>query len=160
MRKKARCESAFVYHRRANKPDDSLYVEDVVPIFPTKERSVAKCYFTHDYHREIAWATDVRGDFDERPALVFIGAGYTLVLKVMMLLFGKSSPLFSGFRLYREATMFRRNGKASERVVVEFSGYRHAMMSADALGLAVCNRMQAECWCRTRQVKLNKLLNM
>ena len=152
MRKKARCESAFVYHRRANKPDESLYVEDVVPIFPTRERSVAKRYFTHDYHREIAWATDVRGDFDERPALVFIGAGYTLVLKVMMLLFGKSSPLFSGFRLYREATLFRRNGKASERVVVEFSGYRHSMMSADALGLAICNRMQTECWCRTRQV--------
>ena len=32
--------------------------------------------------------------------------------------------------------------------------------SADALGLAVCNRMQTECWCRTRQVKLNKLLNL
>lgn len=160
MRTRLKDVHPFVRYRYANRPDDDMDVLDPVPIIPPKEKRKHGYHFIHDYHREVAWAIDYRGDNDDIPTLLFAGAGYTLVKKIFLMMFGQSSPLFSGFKLYRDFYIYQRQAKNWVRIAVELRNYQHNVLSLEDLGMIIARKMQQECLCNVRYLKLDKLLNV
>lgn len=130
-------------------------VVDALPIVSPKNNR-----FKRDYHREIAWTIDYRGDNDDVPALLFVGAGYTLVKKVFLTLFGNGSVLFSGFRLYHDYYPYQLQGKAWIRIAVEMRNFNSDFMSLEDFGLIVERNIKKTCLCNIKYVKLNKFLNL
>ena len=152
--------STLATYGKMYRPDDAMDVCDPVPIIPPVEKQVRKNQFRRDYHREVAWTIDYRGDNDDIPTLLFAGAGYTLVKKVFMLMFGKSSPLFTRATIYRTSHVFQRQGKAWVRIAVELRGYKSEIMSLEDFGTVIGQKMQQECLCNVKYMKLNKFLNI
>lgn len=150
--------STFAKYRSLSRPNEDVAIDDVVPIIPPsiQTRRVLK----RDYHREIAWTIDYTGDNDDTPTLLFIGAGYTLVKKIMVRLFGNGSPIIDGFRLYCSSSLYQRHAKAWVRVVVELKNLRDDYISLFDLGQVVENMIKKECWCNIRYMKLEKFLNI
>lgn len=148
-------EEALYRLKIANKPDDDMDVLDVLPIIPPDHPRI-----TADFHREIAWTTDYRGNMDDTPCLMYVGAGYTLVKKVFLNLFGNGSAAFRGFRLYRDYFVRQRQRKAWERIVVEFKELDESLISLIDLGNIMENAIRRECWCNIKHVKLNRFLNL
>lgn len=146
--------------RLLNKPNELLDVFDPVPIFPPRKSVYVGARIKHDYHREIAWSIDYRGVNDDIPTLLYVGAGYTLVKSVFMPMFGKSSLLFSGFKLYRDYYLYQRQKKAWVRIAIELRNFNTDMMSVEDLGNILQRKIQQMCLCNIKYVKLEKLLNL
>lgn len=150
----------LTYYRLQNRPDDELDVYDVVPIFPATRKGITGPDFIHDYHREIAWSVDYRGDHDDVPTLVYTGAGYTLIKKVFLQLFYKYNGLIHGFSVYRETYVYPRHGRAWWRVAVELKDMDTQMMSLQSLGNLMEYVIKKTCLCNIQYVKLDKFLNL
>lgn len=152
------CKSAtLAKYRLIHRPDETIDVFDCVPYMPPQTKYHHKQ--KHDYHREIAWTVDYRGDNDDIPAILYVGAGYTLVKDVMFKIFGKTSVAFNGFKIYYDYFPFPRQQKACVRVAVEFYDLNDTI-TLQNLGLLLENVIRKECWCNIEFVKLNKLLNL
>lgn len=150
----------FRNYRLKYKPDDELPTLDVVPIIPYITTKNGLCHFKHDYHREIAWTIDYRGDNDDIPTLLYAGAGYTLVKKAFVQMFGKSSMLCNGLTLYRDFSFYLRQGRLNEYMAVEFKDFNSRVMTLQELGKVMENVMKRICWCNIKYVTLNKFLNI
>lgn len=146
--------TTLAYYRDKHKPDDDMEVYDLVPIIPCGK------HFKRDYHREVAWTIDYRGDNDDVPTLLFVGAGYTLIKAIFIQMFGNKSYLFSGFRLYRDYYHYQRQGKAWVRIAIELRNYNFNMMPFEDLGLILANKIKQQCLCNIKFVKLAKFLNL
>ena len=145
--------SSITKYRHINRPDSDLEVLDVLPIIPPRS-------YHHDYHREIAWTIDYRGDDDDIPTLLYVGAGYTLVKKVFLLLFANPNILVDGIRLYHEHYIYQRQGKAWQRVAVELKNFKAGVTSLESLGSIISDMMRRACLCNVRYVQLDKFLNL
>ncbi len=152
--------TTFARYRQANRPDPDMSVVDIVPIIPPSRTEKRGVHFSHDYHREIAWTIDYRGDNDDIPTLLYVGAGYTLVKKVFLSLFATRSCMFSGFRLYHDSYIYPRQSKAWVRIAIELRHFHSDLMSLEELGALLARRISQECLCNIQFVKLNKFLNL
>lgn len=137
-----------------------MEVYDVVPIFPATRKGKTGPDFTHDYHREVAWTQDYRGDHDDVPTLIYTGAGYTLIKKVFRQLFEKNNGLLGGFKVYRDHYVYPRQGRAWCRVAVELKNLDTHMLSLDGLGILMEYVIKNECLCNIQYIKLDKFLNI
>ena len=148
-------EHTISRYRKVFLPDPSLpSVRDAVPVIPPSEG------YVHDYHREVAWTVDYRGDNDDIPTLLFVGAGYTLVKSIFLSMFALGSPLFSGFRLYQDSYIYQRQGKAWVRIAIELRNYHSERMHIEDLGQILACRIQSSCLCNIKFLKLDKFLNV
>ena len=148
----------FHHYRLLNPPSTDVQAYDIFPLMPPQCR--VPQLLLHDYHREIAWSIDYRGDNDDLPTLLYVGAGYTLVKKVFLRMFGRHSVLFSGFRLYRDYYRYQRQRHAWVRIAVELRNFNDRVMSLQDFGELMARQFTQECLCNIKQLKLEKFLNV
>lgn len=147
-------------YRELNRPNEDYDVFDPVPLFPPADAKRRGRKPIRDGHREIAWTIDYRGDNDDIPTLLFVGAGYTLIKKIFFRMFGKGSAVFNGFKLYRDYFHYQRQGKAWVRMAVELKNLNTDMLSLMDLGNIIERQIKQECLCEIKYVTLNKFLNI
>lgn len=112
-----------------------------------------------DRHSEIAYTTTWRGDNDEIPTLLFAGAGYKLLKKVLTW-FVQRKYMISGCSLYLKYRPYQRVGKVSIHEVVELHGFDSHLCSLDDFCLMIEKRLLDECWCNVTRYSLNRFVNL
>lgn len=151
--------SSLLLYRRRYKPDDEMDVMDIVPIIPVPSTYQRGRKIQHDWHREIAWSIDFRGDNDDTPTLLFAGAGYTLIKKVFGSLIQGSLP-FTGYKLYRDYYPYQRQRRSYVRIAVELYNFNSDFISLSDFGFLIQNMIKKTCLCNIKMLHLDKLLNV
>lgn len=116
--------------------------------------------YRHDYRRSIIYSLQYRGDNDDVPTILVVGAPIQLVIDTFKALFGFTSAFVHDYIITREHSCMFSYDNHYWRVAVEVDGLHGGCISVSDIMTLFEQKIQELCWCRSVQYrKLETLLN-
>lgn len=114
----------------------------------------------HNYHRKIAYAVQMRGDNDDIPHVIYVGAPFALIRDVYAYLGKLITGNIEKLIVYHDHSCKYRNGKVYRRVVVEFYQIHEQEIFLETILLIAHQYMKRICNCSIIDKPLYRILNL